>query len=184
MLSGLGSCGIITTYSNVDLQVTRLPTVLLCGHSKSCRGEVAETCSPSSAWFHKVEASSSWYVRGIEEKRGGLLLSWQPPRCLRFPSCASCIWLQIPVFAVFPVPSFWLREGITIGGDVMLLPTFRGVMNLFLLWLNFSESVPKFWPSKALMLGTSTLYFWRLWKWRIGEAHCLSTWSRARSVER
>lgn len=52
------------------------------------------------------------------------------------------------------------------------------------LTVSFSKSTLRFWSSKALALGTSGLYFWRLWKRRTGEARSLSTWSRACSVER
>lgn len=103
------SCGIIITYNNVNLQITREPMVLPCWYWKSCHGEVLETCSPSLVYFHKVEESSSWYLREMEDKRALLSVTWPlHPRC-RFDSCQlrlvidACVW-------VFLIPSFWLWE--------------------------------------------------------------------------
>lgn len=69
-LLGFGSCGVITTFSNVHLQITREPMVLPYWYQKSCHSKALETpCSPSLVYFHKVEASSSWCLREMEDEK-------------------------------------------------------------------------------------------------------------------
>lgn len=115
---------------NVDVQVTRLPMVLVCCHWEFCHGEVGETCSPSPACFHEIEASCSRYVGEVEEKRGILLLSWCLTRAAGFCVVPVVFGYRCLCLQDFPFLPFGCEKIPQLLVMLVLLPTSRGVTNI------------------------------------------------------